>query len=280
MSLHRDIPEDIISTILSHLCHDHSTLRTCAIAASTFLFSSQRHLFSNINVSKGSRQCQKFHSLISSSPHLSVHVRHLSIRDFPEGNLGWIMSEPTLPLVLRALSFLRSFYLDCARPDDRDMAVSWHMLPKELESSLLRVLQLPSLEGVEYRALNIPISIFIHSPQLKRLRLPGCFLNRDRLQPLQSSNKIHIEQLVITAETHSNGLIDSLSFVFGLSRLRELRILGPNAEMLKAAGDVTELSALSLERFQWTLPYFYNATGVYLKVLKSKLLTHPVQQVI
>lgn len=266
MSCYSDIPEDIISAILSHLRQDRSTLRTCAITSSIFLFPSRRYLFSDISLSAGSRQCRKLYGLLSSNSHLTVHVRHLTIKDSQEDNhsdLGWIMSDPTLPLVLGSLPLLRSFYLNCVSSDDDGAVVAWKAFPKGLKSAFLHILQLPTLEKVEFRALNIPFSIFGDSPHIKCLHLPGCFLDgsfqlAERPYPL---HKIRLKQLSITSETYSIGLVDTLAGIFDISRLRELIILGPNTEMLKAAGDLIKFSALSMERFQWSLPYFYNSTG-------------------
>ncbi|KAF9456844.1 hypothetical protein BDZ94DRAFT_312488 [Collybia nuda] len=266
MSCYNDIPADIISTILYHLRHDHSTLRACSLISPIFLFPSRMYLYSEINLSVGSRQCRKFRDLLSSNPHLGVHVRHLSIKDSQEdhdSDVGWILSEPALPFVIESLPLLRSFYLSCFKPDDNKLILEWHTLPSGLKSSIFHLLQLATLEKVEFRSLRFPISIFCDSPQLRCMHLPGCFLDgaAKTIKQLYRHDKTRLTQLSITAETYSSDLIDTLTHVFDVSQLRDLIILGPNPRMLKVAKELINSSALSMERFQWSLPYFYNSTG-------------------
>lgn len=261
MSCYSNIPEDIILGILGHLCQERPTLRACAVTSSIFLFPSQSYLFSHVIISGGS-QCRNFHRVLSSNPHLAAHVRHLTIKDSQDGthsNLGWIIPEMTLPFVLGSLPLLRSFYLHCSGVDEGDI-VPWRCFPKSLTASLFHLLKIPTLEKVEFRAIDIPISSFFDSQQIKRLHLPGCSLDGS-FQIVEQPCKTLLEQLSITSETYSSGLVDTLSLAFDISHLRELIVLGPNTEMLKAAGDIIKTSALSLERFQWSLPYFYNSTG-------------------
>lgn len=162
----RPFPQELVDLIIDELYDDFPTLQICSLTSRSFLSSSRRHQFSHIEFSgiqppnPPTRQwrrltlntCEKFHALISESPHIAPLVRDLRV---VEGSnflkVTWLATEPLLPVVLRKLVNLTSISLEA----DDDVLL-WTALSHRLRESLSELFRSPKLETARFNEIDLP----------------------------------------------------------------------------------------------------------------------------
>ncbi|KAF7309435.1 hypothetical protein MIND_00314300 [Mycena indigotica] len=160
------LPSELIETILDELRDDHTTLKSCSIAASALCTPSQRHLFRSIWVHRANWQYytvgqQALHrgvstpsgtirqaaAVLSDSPHLALYVKDLTI-DLPDS----ANEDAPLARILKAVGAnLGRFVIS-------GLVVRWSDLSPSLASALVDTLasqNLCSLHLLSVRGLPL-----------------------------------------------------------------------------------------------------------------------------
>jgi hypothetical protein len=141
------LPQELISIIIDDLNDDNRVLRMCSLVCSSWLQTSQCHLFRRIVLRPPNRRydrrpgdisySQKLHRVLLESPHFATYIQELQVY---EGNMVkdqyWIRTDQTLPLVLDMLTHLRRIELRRLR---------WSEYRPDLRQSICSVLERPSL---------------------------------------------------------------------------------------------------------------------------------------
>ncbi|KAJ7628789.1 hypothetical protein FB45DRAFT_1059482 [Roridomyces roridus] len=202
------VPQELIDLIVDNLDADAPSLKSCSIAASTFLMPSQAHLFRKIEIlppptrnTSDSNPCQRFHKILTSSPHLASLVQELRIvlvgsetsfeydedgEYLEERHPPWVMSGRTLALVLPLLKLKRISLVEDSPGDwngGGDFSMKWSTLGRSLKSALTDVFSSPRLESALLRG------IVVHSPK----DLLSLFSDATALKSL-SLSRVYFEQ--------------------------------------------------------------------------------------
>ncbi|KAJ7627028.1 hypothetical protein FB45DRAFT_1082091, partial [Roridomyces roridus] len=163
--------------------------KSCCLTARAFARPSQILLFSKIEIlpptpnRNRDSPCQRFYTLISSSPHLASHVDELHIvlavldngHDLATaGEPSWIMSDRTLSLVLPLLTLKHIFIFDATAR--MTAGLRWGQLDCSLRSALTGVFSSPTLQSVQLQWIIISsprelLSLFCNATSLKSLHL-------------------------------------------------------------------------------------------------------------
>ncbi|KAJ6569863.1 hypothetical protein DFH09DRAFT_1362997 [Mycena vulgaris] len=187
---HDPIPQELIDLIVDNLHDDIPALKSCSLAARTFVSSTRTHIFKKIEITPppvgNNRQspCQKLYKLLTSSPHiLAPLVDELCIvlvGQYPtKPHVTWIMAGRTLSLILPLLD-LRRISLVENSPADWNSAgkfsMNWNKLDRTLKSALAEVFSSPNLEAVQLRGIVVEspcqlLSLFSEATSLKGLSL-------------------------------------------------------------------------------------------------------------
>ncbi|KAJ7628435.1 hypothetical protein FB45DRAFT_1028527 [Roridomyces roridus] len=163
------VPQELVDFIVDNLAGDTPNLKSCSLAARTFVHPSQKHIFKQI-VLRSVTVCQRFHQLLTSYPHLATLVDELRILT---GGMyseePWAMSEPTLALVLPLLHIKRISLVGNA---PSRVTIDWVQMNQPLKSALAAVFSSPVLESVRIRGLVIQspaelLSLFSEASRLK-----------------------------------------------------------------------------------------------------------------
>jgi hypothetical protein len=74
-----DLPQERIDVILDNVHDDIPSLKSCSLAARTFVTSARKHIFKKVEIVSSSDAFQRFYNLLSSSPHIPPLVEDLRI---------------------------------------------------------------------------------------------------------------------------------------------------------------------------------------------------------
>ncbi|KAJ7766356.1 hypothetical protein DFH07DRAFT_352284 [Mycena maculata] len=201
------LPQELIDLTVDHLRGDISTLKSCCLAARTFVSSAQAHVFNKIDIlppsldGARSSPCQKLYKLLTSSPHLAPLVNELHIVivgsetsfDFNsdgeylvEPHVPWIMTGRSLALVLRLLNLKRIALVENGPWEWNTLgafSMNWNKMGPALKSALAAVFSSPLLESVHLRGIVVEspaqlFSFFSEATSLKEMSLSRVYFNQ------------------------------------------------------------------------------------------------------
>lgn len=210
-----DLAQELVDIIVDNIEDDLPTLQACSLTNRSFFSSSRRYQFSRIELRAiklsedeappvESTLCQRFHTLITDSPHIASLVEDLRLLEGPQGDT-WITEETLLPTVIAKLVNLKGISLG----GWDDIEVDWGSLPASLQKVLLTVFQSPKLERARLWGIsNVPrlLDLFPVSPasKLRSVGLSGVlFLDEDSTPPSRIFNsQIHLLELEYGSYQH------------------------------------------------------------------------------
>ncbi|KAJ7863832.1 hypothetical protein B0H14DRAFT_3443937 [Mycena olivaceomarginata] len=186
-----DLPQELVDTILDDLHDDVPSLKSCSLAARTFVISARKHIFKKIEILSSSDASQRFYELLCSSPHIAPLVEDLRITSVlvPETSAyldpsGDYMSGRPLSLILLLLTeLIRISIIDIADANHltgRPYSRSWNKMEPPLQSALANVFSSPRLEAVHLCGLVLEspchlLSLFSEAAALKEMSLSRVF---------------------------------------------------------------------------------------------------------
>lgn len=259
-------PQDIINAIVDQLHDDTTTLKQCALTATAFGQTSQKHIFRTIQLVefvKAQSQCQRLHETLTESPHLGSFIRELYVKDSPStadsangfemvDATNWMARDAKLVALLSMLPNLRylrlsSFY-----------GLDWKTLPGAVRSAFLSALgSIPVVTLSNVR--NFPVAQFQNFTGLRNLTLDGVhFDSEEQGLPVAAQHRGHLDVLNFTQESQAGvrSLVKQLvlptSFLT-ISQLRQLSIAGSSPDMLVTLSSLLEASSCALERLIWQM---------------------------
>ncbi|KAJ6572290.1 hypothetical protein B0H19DRAFT_681313 [Mycena capillaripes] len=212
------LPQELVDIIIDNLHDDLPSLKSCSLAARTFVTSARIHIFRKIEILPppkplSSRNlCQRFHKLLTSSPHIAPLVEELSVvlvgseTSFAYDDDGvylekrhvtWIMTCRTLPLILPLLNLKRISLTENAPVDWNnagDFSMNWAKMGRQMKSALVNVFSSPRLEAVHLRGIVVEsprllLSLFSQATSLKKLALSRFYFTQqwDQREPWPES---------------------------------------------------------------------------------------------
>ncbi|KAM6503363.1 hypothetical protein JOM56_000306 [Amanita muscaria] len=99
-SLRRKFPPELIDAVVEHLSDDFRTLKSCCLASSIFVHSTQARLFRSVQISPRKNP----HNLVKAAPHLISYIRWISISSYRQSETTWLHDDRELPQTLDALA--------------------------------------------------------------------------------------------------------------------------------------------------------------------------------
>ncbi|RDB27820.1 hypothetical protein Hypma_002282 [Hypsizygus marmoreus] len=284
------IPYDITAAIFHELQDDRPALLNCSTVCRAFAVISQTQLFRSIclSSSKKSLLCPKLYRLLTHSSHIAPLIRHLTIwagwRRFTEGTVlkpvSWVFTEPTLAPLLSMLSDLKSLDIDSST-----FTLDWYKLPPDLQSSLLRLFQTPTLTSIDLKCMSMPGSVFAQAAQLENLHLHECVVDCSEaaLSPLDDRSSDSASGTALSTTTRKPTIksfmgvkgcgkisrTEGLTTVVDFTRLRELALRGFDIDTVKNAGNLMRECPSSLEVLRWevSMGSVDNETNAHLSCL-------------
>ncbi|KAJ7306743.1 hypothetical protein DFH08DRAFT_513527 [Mycena albidolilacea] len=190
-----DLPQELIDTIVDILHDDGPSLKSCSLAARTFVISARKHIFKKIEILSSSDTSQRFYELLCSSPHIAPLVEDLCIASVLEkfpvtcaylDPSGDYMSGRALSLILPLLTELKRISI-IENGDVSQTCVefsrSWNKMELPLQSALANVFSSPRLEAVHLCGfvLESPchlLSLFSKAAALKEMSLSRLYFTQ------------------------------------------------------------------------------------------------------
>ncbi|KAJ7614803.1 hypothetical protein FB45DRAFT_1108925 [Roridomyces roridus] len=166
------VPQELVDLIIDDLEGDTTSLRSCCLAARTFVLPAQVHLFKKIEFHPpeptGGVPCRRFYEIIAVSPHLTALVQDLRIimGEVKYARIpSWLVTEGTLADILPLLK-LRHISI-VGEPSHgkwiRPYNLEWDQLGASLQSAMVNILSSPTLdEASNLKSLSIS-SVFFSS---------------------------------------------------------------------------------------------------------------------
>ncbi|KAK0437276.1 uncharacterized protein EV420DRAFT_1588849 [Desarmillaria tabescens] len=93
------LPQELVDRIIDEARDDIPTLRSCSLVSHAFLPRTRVHLFETIDLSTID-ECQKFHALCITSPHVITYVKNLDLCTLYGGRRERILEDPSFPAVM------------------------------------------------------------------------------------------------------------------------------------------------------------------------------------
>ncbi|KAJ7720276.1 hypothetical protein DFH07DRAFT_307830 [Mycena maculata] len=144
------LPQELIDFILDQVA-DARTYRTCSRVARSFRQTSQKHIFSHIELRPAYRywgnsdsSVRDLSRILLCSPHLALNVRSI-ILAHGNGDAPW-MSGDTFSKILHALVNLTKISIES--DNDSDSWLHWAHLPLPLMNAVQSTVSLPSLTSI------------------------------------------------------------------------------------------------------------------------------------
>jgi hypothetical protein len=134
------------------------------------------------------------------------------------------------------------------------------MFSADLKSSFIHLLRTPSLTTVEFRALTVPSAIFRYAPQLTRLRFS--YSSLDGFSSIQQLSLQYpqwpspVADMKLTSLAIAAGgtwTVETLRSVFDIPQLRQLTVIGIDAQLLTVAAYIIKQASGSLESLRLML---------------------------
>ncbi|KAF8805493.1 hypothetical protein BYT27DRAFT_6663354 [Phlegmacium glaucopus] len=180
VSITSRLPQEIIDSIIDccSLSRDLKILRKCALVSRAFLPRSQQHIFLVIKIScaiqwgkirTGGRRLDDLYDILQHSHHIGGYVRE--IRLVVNDNNSWVVGNPKFEWIMDHLTrntVFNRFHFD-GHSSGGLIAPSHLQL---FENSFSQRYIVPYITSLKlYRVKNVPISLLVGSPRLKRLTL-------------------------------------------------------------------------------------------------------------
>ncbi|KAJ7306770.1 hypothetical protein DFH08DRAFT_514113 [Mycena albidolilacea] len=196
-----DLPQELVDTILDNIHDDVPSLKSCSLAARTFVISARKHIFKKIEILSSSDAAQRFYELLCSSPHIAPLVEDLCITSVLEkfsvtcaylDPSGDYMSGRALSLILPLLTELIRISIietgDVHNRSGREFSRSWNKMEPPLQSVLANVFSSPRLEAVHLCGfvLESPchlLSLFSEAAALKEMSLSRLYFTQGEGRP-------------------------------------------------------------------------------------------------
>ncbi|KAJ7641804.1 hypothetical protein FB45DRAFT_901049 [Roridomyces roridus] len=243
--------QELADLIVDNLEGDTASLKSCCLAARTFVQRSQIHLFQKVEfrppAPDGSgNNPQKFYQSLILSPHLATLVQNLRIVTIV-GHFGedravdddvqyyrpsWVTETGTLALLIPLLNLKHiSIVQDCP---GRWMqyTMDWSKIPRTLRLALTTVFASPSLESAEFQGFKISSPQELMLLFSKAASLKSLSISRVHLQSLDEATSWPESQRwepKLTSLFLSDMWADSFGHLFldsriDLSRVSSLRV--------------------------------------------------------
>ncbi|KAH6905146.1 hypothetical protein BKA70DRAFT_507775 [Coprinopsis sp. MPI-PUGE-AT-0042] len=202
------LPVELLELIIGRLS-SRSTLQSCALVNSAFLYVAQQNLFDEVVLSPPKRRgaklikttpAQRFLDTIRSAPHLATFVHSLVIEcEDSQQEQPWLYDDNTLQHILPCLVRLSRISVNgkVVAEDETSPAkanLSWSSLSSTLRSALTLAMRSGTVVDLELGGFSrIPVSSVIQScSQLKKLSLLPLYLVEEeskepQLMPAQTS---------------------------------------------------------------------------------------------
>ncbi|KAJ6487164.1 hypothetical protein C8R47DRAFT_1216365 [Mycena vitilis] len=151
------LPQELVDLIVDKIHEDKDvpSLKSCSLAARTFVSPARRHIFGKIEIlppRPACNPCEMFYQLLTLSPHIAPLVEELCIvlvgpTSYPEARdrterhpATRVMESSTLSLILPLLDLKRISLTENTRMTyPRDSSLHWLRLQSELKSALMDV---------------------------------------------------------------------------------------------------------------------------------------------
>lgn len=274
------LPLDIIGCIVDELSNDFSSLRSLALACSSFLPLCQKHLFRHVNLgSHVVERCPQFHQILVHHPYLGPFVETLCISLADNNHCADIFSQAwrQLPTTLHQLTHLRVLQISHFRE-----TVIGH---DDLEQSLLQVFSLPTLEEVILdSAFWFPLHYFDKFLSVQRLTLSFVHfaISPKRQFSTEPPCRKHQLKSVMFRYCHSDVLrrflkhVQSPNATLSLDKVEEFTLIPWDHEPPAMAIEILELCKQTVRELTWSVPSHHSCEFVYgrfaLSSLRYKLL--------
>ncbi|KAF7300435.1 hypothetical protein HMN09_00927200 [Mycena chlorophos] len=155
------LPQELLDLILDFVT-DTPTLKSCALAAHSLLYTAQKHLFTRLTIFPAARTVgwrpwrtplnpTKLAELFAASPALATHVRELTLlSDSGSGNPAWLNEGPVpVSRTLYVFTGLTTLVIE-----SRVTRLSWLQFPGPLKAALCALVALPSMTSVTLRNIR------------------------------------------------------------------------------------------------------------------------------
>lgn len=250
------VPVELLDAMIDLVSDDPVTLKACVLFSRSSLKTAQRHLFSAGQLDppdahhQHPNSCERFHNLISMSPHLANYVRHLSIIDgyhrigvqqmqneqftmwlatylTSACRCGWITEDEVLPKVLPQLANIESLTLQIPNP-----LTQWGDLSTEVQNAFFTITR-PRISQLELLGAACLLPSLKAASGLKSLSLydtsTSLTLGRDITQEVTETRDIcRLDSLDICYGSNiQHTLLTEAKSWLDLSSLRSLVLRGP-----------------------------------------------------
>ncbi|KAF7343249.1 hypothetical protein MVEN_01756700 [Mycena venus] len=303
MSTH--IPQELVDIIMDNLDDDIPSLKSCSLAARTFVSSAQIQIFRKIEITPPthplslSSSCQKLYKLLTSSPHLAPLVDELCIvlvgsetsfeydadgQYLEDRHVTWIMSgRKTLALILALLDLKRISLVENAPVDWNSygqFSMKWNELGGHLKSELSRIFSSPGLESVHLRGIVVEspyqlLSLFSEATSLKEMSLSRVYFTKrwDQRDPWPESQtwQPQLRSLLlsdIASDTFCRHLVNPR---INLTRVNSLTIVTEGSDWREKIIQATHGSVVDLRIRYLQEP----GTGVFKSIIGPNLRSLP-----
>lgn len=270
------LPFELLELIIGKLS-SRSTLQSCALVNSAFLYVAQQKLFTEVVLSPPKRRgaklikttpAQRFLDTIRSRSHLATFVRCLVIEcEDSQQEQPWLYDDSALQHILPRLVHLSRISVNGkVVPEDETSTskahLSWSSLSSSLRSALTAVMRSGTILDLELGGFSrIPVSSVIQScSQLKKLSLLPLYLVEEEnkeptsateqlTSPTSTLEDITIKQTLGALRRTSEWLIRS-EHGLNLHRLQRLNFTVANNEDHRYMADILEGCSGSLRQLE------------------------------
>ncbi|KAK7042582.1 hypothetical protein R3P38DRAFT_321333 [Favolaschia claudopus] len=193
------LPQELTDTVIDELSDDIPALKSCALAARTFVAPTRRHIFKKIELTppkgESSSPCQRFLELLTEGPHIVPLIEELCIvlagtscdvdyydhspgtrRPTPETSGHWMVEAAgAMALILSRLAYLTRISL-VENGFVYGQRLKWNDMGQPLQSALEGVFSSPRLQAVRLRGIYFHsatqlFSLFSESTSIEEISL-------------------------------------------------------------------------------------------------------------
>ncbi|KAJ6588096.1 hypothetical protein B0H19DRAFT_1057349 [Mycena capillaripes] len=201
------LPQELMDMIIDNLHDDIPSLQACSLAARAFAASTRTYIFNKIEIKppqdslSSQNTCQKFHQLLTSSPHIAPLVDELCIvlvgtetsfeydsdgQYLEDRHVTWIMADRTLSLVLPLLDIKGISLVENAPVDWNsygEFCMDWNTIHPQLKTALADVFSSPRLKSVHLRGIVVEypcqlLSLFSDATSLNDMSLSRLYFTQ------------------------------------------------------------------------------------------------------
>lgn len=276
------LPIELLELIIGRIS-SRSTLQSCALVNSTFLYVAQQNLFAEVVLSPPKRRgaklikttpAQRFLDTILTTPHLAAFVNTLIIEcEDSQREEPWLYDDTALQHILPRLNHLSRISVNGKVVADDETSqskanLSWSSLSSTVRSALTSAMQSGSVVDLELGGFSrIPVSSVIQScSQLKKLSLLPLYLVEEEVKdsnhtpaptpsgerltsPASALEHITIKQSSAALRRTSEWLIRS-DYGLNIHQLRKIYFTVAGNEDHRYIADILERCAGSLKELE------------------------------